>query len=249
MKTFLLILFSFTNRLCFSQSDSTVIVYFNHNQSTTKLPSNFLATFDTLKWNPSIILISSADTVGDSNYNKWLSEKRALFVKQKIEMNTFFRVSTIHSNGEQRLSKELADNRCVVIIFSAKNKKSIPLTKLFDPTDTNIVVGQRMILTNIKFELNTATLLGESYREVDKLALFMKQHPTLVIRITGHVCCAPAELLSTNRAKKVVDLLIKKGISAERLSYKGYSNTRLSDLSKDPNSDEQRRVEIEIVSY
>ncbi len=249
MKTFLLILLLHFGNSGIAQSDTIIAVYFDHNQSTTKLPNNFLASFDTLKWNSTIFLYSSADTIGDSSYNQWLSEKRALFVKQKIEMQTPFVVKSVQSLGEQQRKNSLAANRTVLIQFSRKLNPAFIRTKLFDPTDTNIVVGQRMILTNIKFELNTATLLGESYGEVDKLAMFMKQHPTLVIRITGHVCCAPAELLSTNRAKKVVDLLIKKGISADRLSYKGYSNTRLSDLSKDPNSDEQRRVEIEVINY
>jgi outer membrane protein OmpA-like peptidoglycan-associated protein len=93
------------------------------------------------------------------------------------------------------------------------------------------------ILTNVFFDLNQAKLRPESVVELNSFANYLKSRPNLKIEIGGHTDSrgnAQDNLtLSTNRAKAVYDFLVSKGISATRLSYKGYGSTSpiLTDAS------------------
>jgi len=52
----------------------------------------------------------------------------------------------------------------------------------------------------------------------------MRDHPSVDAVIHGHVCCADDFKLSFDRALMVTDYLIARGISRDRLQYKGHSN-------------------------
>jgi len=55
--------------------------------------------------------------------------------------------------------------------------------------------------------------------------------------------------LSERRAKLVYDYLLKNGIPAERLTYKGYMNTQMliPNPKNEKESEQNRRVEIRVV--
>jgi len=81
----------------------------------------------------------------------------------------------------------------------------------------------------------------------------MEEMPTLKISIEGHICCDSNDVtqLSLARAKLVYDYLVKNGIDAKRLSYKGFGATRPIHPLPELNENEQkenRRVEIRILS-
>lgn len=119
-------------------------------------------------------------------------------------------------------------------------------------------VGEKAILNNLFFVGNEAILLKSSEPELPKVLKFMQINPTLVIEIAGHINhpgMAPEELekwewaLSVNRAKLVHDYLLRNGIPATRMSYKGYGNAEmLFPKGGTPEQQEQnRRVEIRVV--
>lgn len=247
---FFLYICFFTIHLYGQSFDSIAWVYFDNNSS--QLRENLhLELLDTNKWEKCVTLTASTDTIGGVFFNQQLSNSRLESVTKVINTQAYFKVCSKISLGENYLINANYSNplkRSVSITF---HKKTIPptiRTSIFNENDTLFEVGELFILAHIEFVLNEPTIQGKSYKELEKLYTFMLKNPTVCIHIKGHVCCGPGELLSTNRAKKIYDYLVRKGISEKRLSYKGYSNTVLSELSKNPNGPEQRRVEIEITS-
>lgn len=93
-----------------------------------------------------------------------------------------------------------------------------------------IEVGSSIVLRNIFFDLDKATLRPASTAELERLLKLLNENPTLRIEISGHTDSqgdnAYNQKLSEARAKAVVDYLIKNNIKATRLEYKGYGEEK-----------------------
>jgi outer membrane protein OmpA-like peptidoglycan-associated protein len=139
--------------------------------------------------------------------------------------------------------------------FSLKNKETdfnkpfileIPL----EPIDTGSVVE----LKNVFFDVDKWDLKPESKSELIKLAQFLTANPTLRIELGGHTDSdgnKKANLtLSNNRAKAVHDFLVNTGkIDDERLSFKGYGDTKPKVPNNTPeNKAKNRRTEFKVTS-
>lgn len=117
----------------------------------------------------------------------------------------------------------------------------------------NIAVGSKIILKNIFFDFDKATLRPESTNELERLTKLLNDVPTLKIEISGHTDSKGADVynktLSNNRAKAVVDYLISKGITAGRLTSVGFGEEQPID-SNDTEEGRQmnRRTEFKILS-
>ena len=87
-------------------------------------------------------------------------------------------------------------------------------------------VGEVIVLRNIFFDLDKYSLRDESQNELNRLTKLLNENPKLKIEISGHTdargSAAYNKNLSENRAKTVVEYLVKKGIDKNRLEYKGY---------------------------
>lgn len=87
-------------------------------------------------------------------------------------------------------------------------------------------------LEKVYFDANKYEVRPESEAELTELFEFLRKRPDISIEVGGHTNNAmwPNEAfameLSTNRAKAVADWLIKKGIPANRVLYKGYGWTK-----------------------
>lgn len=102
------------------------------------------------------------------------------------------------------------------------NNLSIPLQQ--------INVGNFVVLKNIFFDTDSYNLKQESKTELLSFVKFMQQNSTIHFEIGGHtdnIGNAAYNLkLSTNRAKAVYEFLIANGIDANRLTYKGFGDTK-----------------------
>lgn len=121
-----------------------------------------------------------------------------------------------------------------------------------------LTIGAKIVLNNIFFDSNKATLRPESNVEIEKLFDLMQRNPTISIEVQGHTDNkgkAAANLsLSQNRAQTIVTELIKRGIDAKRLTAKGFGQTMpiAPNTTPDGKPDEagmqlNRRVEIKIL--
>jgi outer membrane protein OmpA-like peptidoglycan-associated protein len=116
----------------------------------------------------------------------------------------------------------------------------------------NIEEGSAIVLENIFFEFNKTALLPESYAELDKVALFMIENNIKQIEISGHTDSEGSDTynqkLSEGRAKAVVEYIISKGVSSERIIAKGYGESRPveSNLTEQGRA-QNRRVEFTLI--
>jgi outer membrane protein OmpA-like peptidoglycan-associated protein len=115
----------------------------------------------------------------------------------------------------------------------------------------NIAVGSKIALRNIFFDHGKATLRSESNAELDRLVQLMKDVPKLKIEISGHTdntgSVAINETLSQQRADAVVTYLKTKGISADRMTAKGYgASVPVAPNTTNEGRQLNRRTEFEI---
>ena len=121
----------------------------------------------------------------------------------------------------------------------------------------HIQKGVKMVLNNIFFDKNKATLRKQSMLEMETVYKLLKGSPDLIIEVSGHTDNAGNDAtnkkLSLDRAKAVVTYLTKKGISARQLVAKGYGSSQPVAENKLPNGkpdldgmQKNRRVEIKI---
>jgi len=124
-------------------------------------------------------------------------------------------------------------------------------------TMRNLQQGRRLVLRNIFFDYNQATLRSRSKHELNRLFEFLKSNPTVKIEVSGHTDSRGNDdynmRLSKDRAQAVVDYLVRNGISSSRLTAIGYGETRPiarnenPDLSDNPVGRQlNRRIEISL---
>jgi outer membrane protein OmpA-like peptidoglycan-associated protein len=116
-----------------------------------------------------------------------------------------------------------------------------------------IDVGSKMVLNNIFFETNKATIKPESAAELERVAKLLKENPTIRLEISGHTDNVGSyranQKLSEQRAKSVVDYLISNGVESSRLEYKGYAfNQPIADNNTPEGRAQNRRVEFKVLS-
>ncbi len=115
-----------------------------------------------------------------------------------------------------------------------------------------IELNASIVLNNIFFDVNKFDLKPESQVELDKVVQLLNDNPTLKIEISGHTDntgkSADNIILSNNRAKAVVSYLVSKGIAANRLSFKGYGETRpIAGNATEEGRAKNRRTELKVV--
>lgn len=115
----------------------------------------------------------------------------------------------------------------------------------------NIAVGSKIALRNIFFDVGKATLRPESNAEMDRLVKLMNDVPKLKIEISGHTdntgSAVLNETLSQQRAEAVVVYLTSKGITANRMTAKGYGSTKpIASNNTEDGKQQNRRTEFEI---
>lgn len=117
-------------------------------------------------------------------------------------------------------------------------------------------------LENVFFDLNKTTLRKESFIELNKLVSFLEKNKVVKIEIGGHTDtrgdATDNKKLSEGRANSVYEYLIKNGIDADRLTYKGYGETQLkisdaeiaamsNEVEKEKAHQSNRRTEYKII--
>jgi outer membrane protein OmpA-like peptidoglycan-associated protein/tetratricopeptide (TPR) repeat protein len=91
-----------------------------------------------------------------------------------------------------------------------------------------IKLASSFVFTQVLFDNNSFALLPASLPELNKLVQILEENPSMHIQISGYTDnvgkASDNLILSTNRAKSIVNYLSGKGIATERLSYKGFGS-------------------------
>lgn len=112
--------------------------------------------------------------------------------------------------------------------------------------------GQTIRLNNIFFDSGKYDLLPESHAELNRLYNVLQTNKRIKIEIGGHTDAVGSDAnnmtLSNNRANAVMQYLVNKGIAKERLSAKGFGETKfISTNDTEEGKQLNRRVEFVIL--
>lgn len=116
----------------------------------------------------------------------------------------------------------------------------------------SLEVGTKIVLKNIFFDYDKATLRESSYPELNKVLEVLNENLKIVIEISGHTDNKGSLeynfKLSRERAKSVVDYFIEHGIDKDRLKYEGYAFKQpIADNDTEKGRQLNRRVEFTIL--
>ncbi len=93
-----------------------------------------------------------------------------------------------------------------------------------------VEVGKNYKMNDIYYESNSAELTASSKKVLDEFIIFLSENPNIKVDIEGHTDNVGPDqanlILSQNRAKSVYDYLVANGISASRLGWKGYGESK-----------------------
>ncbi|GAB4329771.1 MAG: hypothetical protein Kow00127_22100 [Bacteroidales bacterium] len=115
-----------------------------------------------------------------------------------------------------------------------------------------VKVGSSIVLNNIFFDFNKATLRDESKAELEQIKRVMEENPQIRIEISGHTdnigSAAYNQKLSEQRAQAVVQYLIAAGVSPDRMEYKGYGMSQpVASNDTEEGRQKNRRTEFKII--
>jgi len=115
-----------------------------------------------------------------------------------------------------------------------------------------LAVGEKVILNNVLFELNSATLDLKAKKELLVARTFLEDNPKIEIEIGGHTdITGEADYnlkLSKDRAKAVLDFFVEHGIDLSRLTYAGFGESKpISNTIGAEANALNRRIELVII--
>lgn len=127
--------------------------------------------------------------------------------------------------------------------------KNIRIAKGAVPLYNKILTDGKFVTTGIKFDVNQATIKPESMGTINYVVKMMADHPELKFCVEGHTDSdgvdAANKTLSEKRAAAVRNELIQQGISASRLTSKGWGESKPMNSNNTPEGKAQnRRVEF-----
>ncbi len=134
---------------------------------------------------------------------------------------------------------------------------NVPDTAAYQEVERNIAlkkltVGKKIVLKNIFYDFNKASLRDESMSELNQMVDLLKENSAMKIELSSYTESKGADeynrKLSQARAQSVVDYLIKSGIPKTRLVPVGYGEA-LPVASNDTEEGRQmnRRTEFKIL--
>ncbi|MEZ4722659.1 MAG: OmpA family protein [Flavobacteriales bacterium] len=118
---------------------------------------------------------------------------------------------------------------------------------------------QPIVIPNIYFEFGSARLTQESMARIDTTMLkLMNDNPTIVVEIGAHTDSKGSDelnmKLSDQRAKSIEKYMISKGVDKDRISGKGYGETRPVAPNENPDGTDNpegraknRRVDFKVI--
>lgn len=121
-------------------------------------------------------------------------------------------------------------------------------------------VGKPVVMKDIYYDFDKATLRPESYPILDTLASVMRMYPKMEVEMSAHTDSKGTEKynlkLSDARAKSCVEYLMRAGIEQSRLQSKGYGKCCPIAPNTLPNGKDNpdgralnRRTELKVLHY
>ena len=278
--TKLIFIFMFSINYLIAQSNIQHVVYFETDKYIVPETEKnrillFIQNLDVGKIKR-ISIYGFCDDRGSDNYNLILSQNRANAIKKVFSTGGISEnlISNVDGKGEVLL--KIVDSEDLNIIRGLNRKVEVNVeynipkkeTSKLDEgkeiidnrkkpitLESNLLVGDKIVLDKILFRTGYSYVLKESIPVLEKIARILREKNKVYFTIQGHVCCTAngrdaidrgtgRRNLSLARARYIYEYLMKNGVARKRMKYVGLKHKY--PLGGDPKFD--RRVEIEITN-
>ncbi len=276
----LIFIFMFSINYLIAQSNIQHVVYFETDKYIVPETEKnrillFIQNLDVGKIKR-ISIYGFCDDRGSDNYNLILSQNRANAIKKVFSTGGISEnlISNVDGKGEVLL--KIVDSEDLNIIRGLNRKVEVNVeynipkkeTSKLDEgkeiidnrkkpitLESNLLVGDKIVLDKILFRTGYSYVLKESIPVLEKTARILREKNKVYFTIQGHVCCTAngrdaidrgtgRRNLSLARARYIYEYLMKNGVARKRMKYVGLKHKY--PLGGDPKFD--RRVEIEITN-
>lgn len=161
--------------------------------------------------------------------------------KIKIPLNPIsYNFITVEKDGYEPFTSKFTSEKLLSDPIQLKQKKAE-------------ITADAIVIENIFFAFDKDLIKAESELSLNKIVEVLNEYPTMTLTINAHTDNKGSDkynlALSQRRAKSTVSYLISKGISKDRLTFKGYGESKpINDCTKcTPEQDQaNRRVEFKI---
>lgn len=161
--------------------------------------------------------------------------------KIKIPLNPIsYNFITVEKDGYEPFTSKFTSEKLLNDPIQLKQKKAE-------------ITEDAIVIENIFFAFDKDLIKAESELSLNKIVEVLNEYPTMTLTINAHTDNKGSDkynlALSQRRAKSTVSYLISKGISKDRLTFKGYGESKpINDCTKcTPEQDQaNRRVEFKI---
>lgn len=234
------------------------VIYYEHNKATVdeKNSPGLKQILEVLIDQPYITIEigSHTDSNGEANYNQELSRKRAEAVKSYLVAKGIPASRlTAKGYGESQLLNDCKDGSKCSDDEHAQNRR----TEFVVTSQKGFKAGDIIQVAAINYERNSLNLDMKNSDGLQEIVALLKTNSRITVEIRSHTDANGTDALnlelSEKRAKSVYDYLVKSGIPASRLKYKGYGETMLINRCKngvkcsDSEHSANRRVDFKVI--
>lgn len=116
-----------------------------------------------------------------------------------------------------------------------------------------IKLQQTFVVDNINYDYDKWDIRPDAALELDKIVEFLKDNPTITIELSSHTDSRGDDVynmkLSQKRAESSKTYIVSKGIKQERISSKGYGESKplIADAATEEDFQKNRRTEFKII--
>lgn len=194
-----------------------------------------------------------------------MGEAKSTYPDEKRDLNRWIHLSIAYTNG--KLKVYFDDTRLINIprldfdpsgltinVYHASNTnlayvKNVRIAKGGVKYYDRVMQDGKIIVNGIRFDTGKATLKPESMGPINEIFNLMKNNTDLKFSVEGHTDSQGDDAfnmtLSQDRAATVMNKLIKMGISSDRLTSKGWGESKpISDNATPEGMANNRRVEF-----
>ena len=166
---------------------------------------------------------------------------RPILIREKIDEEFFY------ADG-----KKIKHRGFLLHFYSYTVRAEIKPNKDFEVAKTKR--GTMLRLKNLQFEPDRAVLLKGEEAKLDEIAKILKKSESEFFFVEGHTADVgkpeDEKNLSQERAKTVIEKLVKRGIPAEKFIYQGAGGTKpIAPNGTEEGRAQNRRVEITIIGH
>lgn len=211
-----------------------------------------------------------AGTISDSETNEILSNTKVILLDDHFQQigevisgmdGTYnFNVKCNKTYYVRAAKKDYETNESKITIDASGDKSilNIKSNRQIKQIGLGTDLAKTLEIPIVYFDLDKSDIRSDAAFELEKVLAVLKQYPSMKIDVRSHTDSRQTRkynmTLSSRRAKATIDWLVKKGISANRISGRGYGEDQLiNKCSDNVNCTEEehqinRRSEFVIIS-